>query len=254
MGLALDSPRAAEAINHRPASPTTIEDVRDMPQFECQVCGERFNVPSAALEKFPGWEPKYCRDHSPSQKKTKRPETKGAEKKKAAPRIRTAGSSKEEILTRAEVLAKYTDGPDTGVFTDGSSHPNPGPGGWGVVWVQDGEIVLEMHGAEGETTNNRMEMTALIEAYRALPEDAATKVFTDSQLCANTITRWAPGWEQKGWKRKGDPLKNLDLVKPLLELYRAHPNCPLTWTRAHAGSRWNEYADSLATAWRRSEP
>jgi ribonuclease HI len=62
-----------------------------------------------------------------------------------------------------------------------------------------------------------------------------------------------PGWEKKGWTRKGEPLKNLDLVKELLELYRAHPNCPLEWTRAHDGSRWNEYADSLASAWRRSE-
>ncbi len=120
-------------------------------------------------------------------------------------------------------------------------------------WVQDGEIELEMYGAERETTNNRMEMRALIEAYRALPEDAVTTVFTDSQLCFNTITQWAPAWERKGWKRKGKPLRNLDLVKELLELYRAHPNCPLTWTRAHVGSRWNEYADSLASAWRRSE-
>ena len=98
-----------------------------------------------------------------------------------------------------------------------------------------------------------MELTALIEAYRALPETATVTVFTDSQLCVNTITKWAPGWEQKGWKRKGAPLKNLDLVKELLKLYRARPNCPLKWTRAHVGSRWNEYADSLATAWNRSE-
>lgn len=224
-----------------------------MPQFECQVCGRRFNVPDAALEKYPGWEPKYCQDHSPSRKKTKRPATKAAKKKRAASGSWTSGSSKEELLTRAEVLAKYTEGPDTGVFTDGSSYPNPGPGGWGFVWVQDGEIELEMYGAEGETTNNRMEMTALIEAYRALPEDAVTTVFTDSQLCFNTITQWAPGWERKGWKRKGKPLKNLDLVKELLELYRARPNCPMSWTRGHDGARWNEYADSLATAWRRSE-
>ncbi len=119
--------------------------------------------------------------------------------------------------------------------------------------MRDGEIQLEKHGAEEETTNNRMEMTALIEAYRSLPEDASVTVLTDSQLCFNTVTKWAPGWEAKGWKRKGDPLKNLDLVKELLALYRAHPDCPLKWMRAHAGSRWNEYADSLATAWRRSE-
>jgi len=219
-----------------------------MPQFVCQVCEEAFTVPEAALEKYPGWEPKYCRKHSPNNKK----KTKSAGKKKRSPVPRSSGSVKEENLTRAEVLATYTEGPDTGVFTDGSSHPNPGPGGWGFVWVRNGEIQLEGHGAAEDTTNNRMEFTALIEAYRALPEDASVTVYTDSQLCCNTITTWAPGWEKKGWKRKGGPLKNLDLVKELLALYRAHPNCPLEWMRAHAGSLWNEYADSLATAWRRS--
>lgn len=221
-----------------------------MPEFTCTVCDEPFDVPAAALEKFPGWEPKYCREHSP---KKRGPATKSAGKKPTTRRT-SSGPSKEENLTRAEVLAKYTDGPTTGVFTDGSSHPNPGPGGWGFVWVRDGEIESEGHGGEPErTTNNRMELTALIEAYRALPEDASVTVFSDSQLCVNTITKWAPGWEKKGWTRKGDPLKNLDLVKELLMLFRKHPKCPLEWMRAHAGSRWNEYADSLATAWRRSE-
>ena len=220
-----------------------------MPQFRCRTCNENFNIPKTALEKYPGWEPKYCRKHSPNKKKT----AKGAGGKRTASGGRKAGVSREENLTRAEVLAKYTDGPDTGVFTDGSCHPNPGPGGWGFVWVRGGESELEGYGAEKNTTNNRMEMTALIEAYRALPEGASVAVFTDSQLCFNTITKWAPGWEKKGWKRKGEPLKNLDLVKELLELYRARPTCSLEWMRAHVGSRWNEYADSLATAWRRSE-
>ncbi len=220
-----------------------------MPEFRCKVCDETFNIPKATLAKYPKWEPKYCREHTPK----KRGQGATSAKKKRTARKRQSGSSKEENLTRAEVLDKYTDGPRTGVFTDGSSHPNPGSGGWGFVWVQDGEIESEGHGSEKKTTNNRMEFQALIEAYRALPEDASVTVFSDSQLCVNTITKWAPGWERKGWTRKGDPLKNLDLVKELLELYRAHPDCPLEWLRAHAGSRWNEYADSLATAWRRSE-
>jgi ribonuclease HI len=237
-----------------------------MPAFNCSVCDETFEVPKAALDKYPGWEPKYCRQHSPNRKgsaeKKSRPRGTGkaAGKKRSGAAGRPSGSSRspsgssrEENLTRAEVLEKYTDGPRTGVFTDGSSHPNPGPGGWGFVWVDDGQIQQEGHGAADDTTNNRMELQALIEAYRALPADASVTVFSDSQLCVNTITIWAPGWEAKGWTRKGAPLKNLDLVKPLLELYRAHPNCPLEWMRAHAGSLWNEYADSLATAWRRSE-
>jgi ribonuclease HI len=221
-----------------------------MPDFKCTVCDEPFSIPDATLAKYPNWEPKYCREHSPKRRGAAK---KGTTKKSTPKKRRPSSASKEENLTRAEVLAKYTEGPTTGVFTDGSSHPNPGPGGWGFVWVTDDEIQTEGHGAADDTTNNRMELMALIEAYRALPEDASVTVFSDSQLCVNTITKWAPAWEKKGWTRKGDPLKNLDLVKELLELFRAHPGCPLEWMRAHAGSRWNEYADSLATAWRRSE-
>ncbi|MGI9625399.1 MAG: ribonuclease H family protein [Longimicrobiales bacterium] len=224
------------------------------------MCDESFSVPVTALEKYPDWEPKYCRAHSPQKKAAKAKSSKrkaagGSSRKRTSPRKGGArGSSKEEILTLDEVLAKYVDGPQTGVFTDGSSYPNPGPGGWGFVWVEAGEIAAQGHGAEAEeTTNNRMELTALIQAFQALPEDASVTVFSDSQLCVNTITKWAPGWERNGWKRKGSPLKNLDLVKELLSLYRAHPDCSLEWMRAHAGYRWNEYADSLASAWRRDE-
>jgi len=220
-----------------------------MPQFICSVCSEPFSVAAAALEKFPGWEPKYCREHSPNKKgSAAKPKKKAAKKRRPA-----ASGTREENLTRAEVLAKYTAGPGTGVFTDGSSHPNPGPGGWGFVWVTEGDIRREGYGAADDTTNNRMELKALIEAYKALPADTSVTVFSDSQLCVNTINDWAPKWERAGWTRKSGPLKNLDLVKELLELFRAHPDCPLEWMRAHAGSLWNEYADSLATAWRRSE-
>lgn len=215
-----------------------------MPDFECTVCGERFSVPQTALDKYPGWSPKYCRAHSPKGKK-----------KAGAPasRARRKSTRREENLSVAEVLAKYSDGPSSGVFTDGGSHPNPGPGGWGMVWVEDGEIREEAHGHDPDTTNNRMELTALIAAFEVLPEDAAVVVHTDSKLCLDTITKWAPTWERNGWRRKGNPLANLDLVKPLLALYRAHPQCKLQWIAAHNGYRWNEYADSLASAWRRAE-
>ena len=189
-----------------------------MPTFQCTVCSAPFDVPLTTLEKYPGWSPKYCRTHSP-KKKAKR----------------------------------YTDGPTSGVFTDGSSIPNPGPGGWGAVWVEDGDVRERRHGFEDATTNNRMELQALIEAYRLLPEDAAVTVYTDSRLCVDTITQWAPKWEAKGWTKKGGEIKNLERVKELLGLYRAHPNCRLEWIAAHSGNRWNEYADSLSTAWKRSE-
>ncbi len=218
-----------------------------MPRFECQTCGEAFAVPQAALDKYPGWTPKYCRPHSPARKGNQ-----------AAPAKRAARGGRprpkhQEGLTVAEVLARYTDGPQTGVFTDGGSHPNPGPGGWGMVWVETGEIRAQDHGHDPDTTNNRMELTALIAAYEALPEDAEVVIYSDSRLCVNTITQWAPAWERKGWKRKGEPLKNLDLVKPLLALYRKHPKCRLEWIAAHSGYLWNEYVDSLASAWRREE-
>ena len=228
-----------------------------MPKFRCQVCQSIFEVPQAALDKYPGWKPKYCREHSPNKGKAAA-DAKGSSAKRGSkaskkPRGKRRSVTREENLTLAEVLERYTDGPESGVFTDGGAVPNPGPGGWGAVWVENGEIRAELHGHDSDTTNNRMELTALLEAFKALPEEAAVTIHSDSRLCVDTITKWAPGWERNGWKRKGDPLKNLDLVKPLLAAYRAHPNCKLEWIAAHNGYRWNEYADSLASAWRREE-
>lgn len=215
-----------------------------MPTFECTVCSQPFDLPQATLDKFPGWTPKYCRDHSPK---------KNAGGKGGARRRPAARAAREENLTLAKVLETYNEGPTSGIFTDGSAVPNPGRGGWGVVWVAGGEVLEQRYGHEQRTTNNRMELTALIQAYTLLPEDASEIVHTDSRLCVDTITKWAPGWERKGWKKKGGEIKNLELVQELLELYRAHPGCELQWIAAHSGNRWNEYADSLATAWRRDE-
>ena len=134
----------------------------------------------------------------------------------------------------------------TGVFTDGSAVPNPGPGGWGVVWVETGQIVDERNGETPATTNNRMELQALIEAFRMLPADANLDVISDSELCVRTINEWAPAWRRAGWRRKRGAIANLDLVKELLELAEAHPRCRVKWTRGHAANPCNEYADQLA--------
>ena len=150
-------------------------------------------------------------------------------------------------LTPEEVLARFDSGPTTGVFTDGACEGNPGPGGWGFVWVADNRIVREEHGNDPGTTNNRMELTALIRAYRALPEDATVTVYSDSQLCVNTVNQWAAGWERRGWKRKTGPIANLELVQELWTLSQARTGVQLTWIKAHDGSRWNEYADALAS-------
>jgi len=154
----------------------------------------------------------------------------------------------------SEVLSLFTSGPKTGVFTDGSCEGNPGPGGWGFVWVEDDVIRAEQCGYEPATTNNRMELSGLIAAYKALPHDAAITVFTDSQLCVSTINEWARGWEARGWRRKTGPIANLELVQELYALAKAHPLVQLRWIKAHDGSRWNEYADALASYWMLDRP
>jgi ribonuclease HI len=151
------------------------------------------------------------------------------------------------------VLAKYTEGPQTGVFTDGSCSGNPGPGGWGVVYVMNGRILAEDHGHDPQTTNNRMEFTAMIAALNMLGPAESMDVYTDSQLVVNTLTQWAAGWERNGWKRRDGEVKNLELVQEAWALVRARPLAKIRWIKAHDGSLWNEYADSLATAYMRNE-
>lgn len=219
-----------------------------MPDFTCSVCGATFSVHDKALEKFPDWTPRFCKQHSPQ---------KGSKAKEATTqRKRASGKAKNSItqeldLTLAEVLERFDAGPASGLFTDGSARPNPGPGGWGVVYVKEGKIISEKYGQSENTTNNIMELTALIEAYSLLSESDRETIYTDSELCVNILTKWAAGWEKNGWKRKSGPIKNLELVKKLYALYCARPAVTITWVKAHNGWRWNEYADSLATAWAR---
>ena len=148
-----------------------------------------------------------------------------------------------------DVQAKYSEGPQSGIFTDGGCRPNPGPGGWGFVQVLNGEIVTQGYGTDTDTTNNRMELTALIEAYKIIPPDTAITVYSDSNLCVQTITTWAKGWEQRGWKRKGGPIKNLELVQELYSLSKERPRVELKWIKAHNGWLWNEYVDMLSQSW-----
>ena len=139
------------------------------------------------------------------------------------------------------------------MFTDGGSVPNPGPGGWGAVYVIEGEVVAERHGRDPDTTNNRMELVALIHGCDLVPENTATTMHSDSNLAVQSMNTWAAGWKRRGWKRKTGPIKNLDLVKELYFKLQSRPELELRWIKAHDGSLWNEYADSLANAWRRSE-
>ena len=210
-----------------------------MAAFTCEECGDGFELPQRVLDRYPGWTPRMCRscrDGAPA----------------AAPRggAKRSGSGVDALLTTDEVLARFSGGPSDGVFTDGSAVPNPGPGGWGAVYVVKGDVVAEAHGSEPDTTNNRMELTALIEAVALVPAGTPATVYSDSRLAVNTITEWAAGWEQRGWKRKSGPVENLDLVQDAYRTYRRRRELRLEWIAAHSGHRWNEYADALANRWR----
>ena len=145
-----------------------------------------------------------------------------------------------------KILEKFSEGPTTGIFTDGGASPNPGNGGWGFVHVINNEIVHQEYGGEPETTNNRMELTALIKALTYLPNDSKIDIYSDSNLCVKTINEWAINWEKRGWKKKDGEIANLTLVKELWALHKSHPNCKIQWIKAHNGWRWNEYVDALA--------
>lgn len=162
-------------------------------------------------------------------------------------------SFSSDSMTTAEVLTRFSAGPQDGVFTDGSSVPNPGPGGWGYVHVAGGKIISQKHGKDPQTTNNRMELTALIEAYKSMSKDTVVDVFTDSNLCVQTVNIWAKSWKAKGWRRKTGPIANLELVQELYALHEERPKVKLQWIKAHNGWLWNEYADALSTAWTRDK-
>ncbi|MBI5947221.1 MAG: ribonuclease HI [Chloroflexi bacterium] len=169
------------------------------------------------------------------------------------PPARGNSVTRTQSLSLGDVLLRFAGGPQTGVFTDGSCQGNPGPGGWGAVYVRDGKVVAQEHGFDPATTNNRMELTAMIRGLAMLAPGDSTDVYSDSALVVNTLTKWAAGWEKAGWKRREGAVKNLDLVQEAYALARARPLARIQWLRAHDGSRWNEYADALSTAHLREE-
>ena len=134
------------------------------------------------------------------------------------------------------------------IFTDGACAGNPGPGGWAAV-LRYGEVEKELSGGEENTTNNRMELTACIEALSALKESCIVKLTTDSQYVVNGIEKgWAASWRANGW-RKGDkkPALNPDLWEKLLNLCEAH-EVEFNWIKGHNGHPENERCDFLAVS------
>jgi ribonuclease HI len=141
------------------------------------------------------------------------------------------------------------DEPAVTIYTDGGADPNPGPGGWGVVLIHEGarRTIRELSGGEPQTTNNRMELTAAIKALEALNRRCSVCLYTDSEYLRRGITEWMPGWIRRGWRRKGGPIENLDLWQRLAELVDQH-DIAWEWVKGHAGNRFNERADALASA------
>lgn len=131
------------------------------------------------------------------------------------------------------------------IFTDGACRGNPGPGGWGVL-LRYGDVERELYGGEADTTNNRMELQAAIEALRALKQPCKVVLTTDSVYVRSGITQWLADWKRRGWKTAGKkPVKNVDLWQALDEENSRH-EVEWHWVKGHSGHRENEIADVLA--------
>lgn len=131
------------------------------------------------------------------------------------------------------------------IYTDGACRGNPGPGGWGVV-LEWGDHRRTLHGGEAETTNNRMELTAAIEALNALKRPCDVLLHTDSKYVMDGIRSWLPNWKKRGWKTASKkPVKNQDLWQALDEAQARH-DVTWKWVKGHSGNDGNEEADRLA--------
>ena len=132
------------------------------------------------------------------------------------------------------------------VFTDGACSGNPGAGGWGVI-LRYGEIEKELSGGEENTTNNRMELTAVIEALKALKKECDITIYTDSRYVMDGVQEWMPNWKLNGWKttNKKSPVKNVELWQILDSLLSKH-KIKWVWVKGHTGHPENERVDKLA--------
>jgi len=133
------------------------------------------------------------------------------------------------------------------IYTDGACSGNPGPGGWGAI-LRYGDHEKELNGSEADTTNNRMEMMAVIEALRALSKPCTIDLYTDSVYVKDGVTKWMDGWKAKGWKTASKkPVKNQDLWERIDSEIQRH-TINWHWVKGHAGHPDNERADELARA------
>ncbi|MDP7009719.1 MAG: ribonuclease HI [Phycisphaerales bacterium] len=133
------------------------------------------------------------------------------------------------------------------LFTDGACLGNPGPGGWAFI-LRSEKSELVQSGGDPDTTNQRMEVTAVLRALESLTEPAAVEIHADSKYVTDGLTKWMDGWLQKNWKNAAKkPVKNQDLWKPLAALREKH-TITTYWVKGHAGHAENERCDTLASA------
>jgi ribonuclease HI len=132
------------------------------------------------------------------------------------------------------------------IFTDGACSGNPGPGGWGAI-LRMGNHEKELSGGELMTTNNRMELTAVIESLKAIKKPTPVTIYTDSKYVMDGASSWMIGWKSRGWKTSSkEPVKNEDLWRALDGEMKRHPLVHWEWVRGHSGHLENERADQLA--------
>ena len=137
------------------------------------------------------------------------------------------------------------------LWTDGSASPNPGPGGFAVIEVNGAEAKPVVLGREARSTNIRMEGLAMIGAIK-YAGDEGCEIHSDSEFWINVLTKWAPSWKARGWKKSKGEIQNLDIVRELYELYCKYP-VKLIWVRGHVGTTYNEMADEWANKARKGE-
>lgn len=130
------------------------------------------------------------------------------------------------------------------LWTDGSAEPNPGDGGFAVIEINNNVAKPVILGSAKNTTNIRMEGSALIAAIKYAGKEGC-EIHTDSEFWLNVLTKWADTWAKNSWQKKSGPIKNLDLVQELYALYQEYP-VKLVWTRGHIGTKFNELADEWA--------
>ena len=143
------------------------------------------------------------------------------------------------------------------VYTDGSAKPNPGPGGAGSVILRNGKVIAELVHTGGQTTNNKMELQAVIMTFPHLSKDEQVSLYTDSEYVQKGLTEWLPGWIKRGWKKANKkPVLNKELWQQLVALQKEYPQVKFVWIKAHQdklpmserveGWEWNVRADELA--------